>query len=37
MKVLMGSLDWDTMAKAKAVVADDSYFIECLDSQYVPL
>ncbi len=45
MRTLMGSLDWDTVAKTcykfrsriQAVVADDSNFIEYLDSQYVPL
>jgi hypothetical protein len=45
MWALMGSLDWDTVAKGclkfrswiEAVVAGDSHFIEYLDSQYVPL
>jgi hypothetical protein len=45
MRALMGSLDWDTEAKAclkfrsriEAVVTDVSHFIEYLDSQYVPL
>ncbi len=45
MKALMGSLNWDTVAKAywgfrskiEAVVAADGYFIEYLDSQCVPL
>jgi hypothetical protein len=45
MRALMGSLDWDTVAKAylkfgswiEAVIAGDSHFIEYIDSQYVPL
>jgi hypothetical protein len=45
MRALIGSLDWDTVAKAylkfrpwiEAVIAGDSHFIEYIDSQYVPL
>jgi hypothetical protein len=45
MRALMGSLDWDTVAKAclkfrsriQAVVADGSHFIEYLVSQYITL